>query len=513
MLHRTAASAVLATTLLAAPALADDPCLIQTGGALGQPASWTISGGDPGAFWFLLFGVVEVPTPIFTITLDIPIDLYTTSLAIGAYGFLDPSGGVTYNATLPAGASFDGKCFRAQAALNFLPDTVTNLTRLPLSFSQSFRPTFTAPNPLTAITGGTAIEGDKGAIRVLGGSGGTSTTFDPRLEEFTDGILPFVAPGFTSSTVLADGRVLFCGGIDPVSGDPTADAIVYDPVANTATTVQMAHARLGHSTTLLNDGRVFVAGGLETISIDISDPSSLLDPATLLGLPNDIQVSTEFFDPNTNTFSNGPNLPDKRLMHSAVRRANGNVVISGGVSAFAGFPLITSAVRDFNPSTGSYGIFPGFMATARAGHDSILTASGDVLMIGGLAADVSTFLTTQDPADIVISGVKTIERFNAGGIPSTTVVGTFQTGRAFCSTANLADGSVLIAGGFAIDLSDPQNPLIENSAKVDRYFGGGVFATPVDMAEGRILPLLVQLDTGAVLVAGGLGITAEIYQP
>jgi len=33
------------------------------------------------------------------------------------------------------------------------------------------------------------------------------------------------------------------------------------------------------------------------------------------------------------------------------------------------------------------------------------------------------------------------------------------------------------------------------------------------LLEARTLPVMVQLDTGGVLVVGGLATTAEVYQP
>jgi hypothetical protein len=509
-------SLLLAPALLAAPALAQEPCLVQKGGGLGKPASFEISGGDPFDFWFLLFAVSEAPTVAFGANLDIPIDLFQFSLDVGAFGFLDANGAGGFATTVPANPSFAGSNFRAQAALGFLPDDQTNLTRLVLSQPQTFRPTVAAPSALASLAGGVVLPGDKGALEFVGGSGLTSTTFDPRLEEWTDGVLPFAAPSLTTSTKLADGRVLFAGGLDIVSGAPTNQAFVYDPSTGTSLAVTMNNARLGHSATLLNNGKVFVAGGLQTIGIDLSDPASLLDPATLLGLANDIQATTELFDPLTNTFTPAANMPEKRVLHTATLRQNGNVLLAGGISVipFINVPTVSSTANDYNPNTNAFPFFPAFMGTARAGHEAVATPDGRVLMIGGLTADFSTFLTTGNVADIVVSSVASIERFTANVIGgSFAVVGALQEGRALCSALLLPGSQVLVAGGFALDLTDPLAPLIGASNAADLYRGVNDVIAVGDLATPRTLPLMVRLDTGAVLVAGGLAGGAEIYQP
>jgi hypothetical protein len=513
---RSSLAALVAPVLLSSFAAAQEPCLVQTGGAIGKQATWSITEGTPGDFWFLLFAVTEAPTPAFGANLLIPIDLFQFSIDVGAFGFLDGNGAGGFSATVPNSPSFVGEVFRAQAALGFLPSDQTNLTRLPISAPQTFRPTFAAPSGLASLAGGVVLPGDKGALEFVGGSGLVSTTFDPRLEEFTDGVLPFAASSLTTSTRLADGRVLFAGGLDLLTGAPTNQAFVFDPSNGTSLSVTMVNARLGHSATLLNNGKVLLAGGLATIGLDLSNPATLLDPATLLGLANDIQATTELFDPLTNTFAAAANMPEKRVLHTATLRQNGNVLLAGGISVipFINVPTVSSTANDYNPNTNAFPFFPAFMGTARAGHEAVATPDGRVLMIGGLTADFTTFLTSGNIADITVSSVATIERFTANFIGGSFAnVGTLQEGRALCSAILLPNNHVLVAGGFVLDLSDPLAPVIGNSNAADVYRGVNDVIAVGDMAAARILPIMAKLDTGAVLVAGGLAGGAEIYQP
>ncbi|QDU84521.1 Kelch motif protein [Planctomycetes bacterium Pla163] len=513
---RSTTLALSAIALLSAPAFAQQPCLVQKGGALGKIAKWEISGAPASDFYFLLFGVTETPTPIFGLTLDIPIDLFQFSLDVGAFGFTNASGESSFAATLPTDPAFVGEVFRAQAVLGFPLADVSNLTRLPVSAPRTFRDSFGQPSVAAAIAGGAILEGDKGALTFVGGSGAIATTFDPRLEEFSDAIVPFAAPAFTSTTVLADGRILFAGGLNALDGTPTSDAFVYDPVAQTSLALTMNNARLGHTSTLLNDGRVFIAGGLRTIGIDLTDPASLLDINTLLSLANDIQASTEIFDPTTNTFTPAANLPEKRVLHSATKRGNGNVLLAGGVSVipFLNLPTVSGTSSDYSPGTNSYSFFPAFLGTARAGHEALTLADGSVVLIGGLTADFGPAIASGNPADIVVSSLASIERYTPG-----TFGGSFanyanlSVGRFLCSGLLLTNGEVLVAGGFELDLSDPLNPLVGASAVADVILGPGSVVQAGDMSDARTLPVLRQLDTGAVLMVGGLAASAEIFQP
>jgi hypothetical protein len=101
-------------------------------------------------------------------------------------------------------------------------------------------------------------------------------TYDPATGSFTQaGSIsgPAQLWGF-SSTLLADGRVLFAGGdlrkpqgssfqgSDSGSLFQAVDSAgVYDPASGYRAIVSMPEARLGHTATLLPDGTILVAGG------------------------------------------------------------------------------------------------------------------------------------------------------------------------------------------------------------------------------------------------------------
>jgi hypothetical protein len=116
---------------------------------------------------------------------------------------------------------------------------------------------------------------------------------------------------FHSQSMLADGRVLMCGGISG-SSDKSTDAEIYYPETNAwtaAAPMQTAHA--GHSQSTLADGRVLVCGG-----------------ASKRGNPPTANV--EIYNPETNTWAAAAPMRTARGFHSQSTLADGRVLLCGG---------------------------------------------------------------------------------------------------------------------------------------------------------------------------------------
>jgi N-acetylneuraminic acid mutarotase len=114
-----------------------------------------------------------------------------------------------------------------------------------------------------------------------------------------------------AAALLADGRVLVCGGYDE---HMTATAAVYDPALNHwEQTTPMAQPRAGHQATTLRDGRVMVVGGQNDFDAEFLASAELWDPTT--GAWTTIQ---------------GPRWP--RSGHTLTPLDDGRVLVAGGMS-------------------------------------------------------------------------------------------------------------------------------------------------------------------------------------
>ena len=132
--------------------------------------------------------------------------------------------------------------------------------------------------------------------------------------------------------VLQDGRVLFTNTMQPgpssgglqsgrtdIGRNEAATAMTYDPVTGVwASAGQMSHWRVGHALTLLADGRVLATGGLDPLqSSDLSGYA--------------LYAATEIFDPGENSWSPGPDLTEPRREHTATLMPDGRVLVAGGI--------------------------------------------------------------------------------------------------------------------------------------------------------------------------------------
>jgi hypothetical protein len=165
----------------------------------------------------------------------------------------------------------------------------------------------------TVLLSGGAAYVDSTWVRV-------STLFDPATATFTpvDGSLQ---PGGATPVALPDHSVLFVGGFsseDQLVFRPISTAMRYVPairqyVAVSGTTVE---PRGWSSATLLKDGRVLVAGGV-VYSTDAVCPGQCL-------------TSSEIYDPATQQFTASGSMSHGRANLTATLLPSGDVLITGG---------------------------------------------------------------------------------------------------------------------------------------------------------------------------------------
>lgn len=502
-LHLGLAAATLG--LLATPITAQNLSLDKTGGALGATVSFAVA-GQPTEAYVVLLSVLEAPTPVpsLGITLDIDETLVGLSYRLpGFVGFTNGSGLATASAIIPNEPFLQSLVISAQVVAGNGPFRVSNLVRLTPQASGTF---VNALNqPAVPVLGGGTAAAPNNELLFVGGSGPVAQRYKSRTEEWELAGASFGIGLLGQTTGLADGRVLFTGGIDLTTGQPTTAAAVYDPATQTTTTLAMAVPRAGHGASLMSNGRVLVSGG--SANVDFTNPLSLF---------TGLQVSTELFDPVTNTFLPGPNMLEARAFHTSTTLTTGRVLVAGGIALLpiVNIPNVSSTAYLFNPATNSFGL-PSVMSGARFLHSATPLSNGRVLIAGGLTLDLTQFLQTGQIQDLIIGTRTDCQLFAQGGFFGTfTTVNGLQVGRAGAAIAPLPNGSAIIAGGFQMQIDIATSTFVLNAtATADRFTQGPNLLTPVgSMAAPRLFPTTVNLPDGTVMIVGGGPTNAEIYQ-
>jgi hypothetical protein len=504
---------LLLPTLLLLPALAtaQTPHLSQTGGSTTSTSTWSIEAA-PNQVYGVLLALTETPSEPFPgVFLDIPLTLLPLTFNLpGFLGTTSPTGTAAAAFTL-AEPALAGLTISAQALTGPNFDAPSNLIRVTLANEGTFAPTL--GNPILPIVGGAAAPDANGDLIFAGGSGPLAQRYLADLEEFEDAGVTFGTGLLAQATGLNDGRILFTGGFD-TAGTPTADSAVYDPNTELTTTLAMGEKRAGHQATLMSDGRVMITGGFANISVDLQ--AIIADPLQIISVFQGLLNSTEFFDPTTDTFAAGPNMLEPRALHTATAMNNGKILVAGGMSLLpiVNLPNISGTAYAYDPNIGSFG-FPSFFSGARLLHSAILQADGSVLMAGGLAVDLSGFLTSGDPLDITVGSLDDIQRYTTtffGG--SFSSVGTLSESRAAAGMGRTSKGGVLIAGGLHVTLGANLTTLDFGLTATSEVYtqGSGVTSTG-SMANPRVFPVLVPLADGTTMIVGGGPVEAEIFQP
>jgi hypothetical protein len=237
---------------------------------------------------------------------------------------------------------------------------------------------------------------------------------------------------------LHDGRILIAGGDTPEG--PTSSAEIYDPHSNSWTSPSpMVEGRVAHTLTLLPDGRVLVAGGQTG---------------------GGITGTAEIFDPATETFSRIGNLVTPRSQHAAVMLDDGRVLLAGGVNATS----VLSATEIYDSTSGTFQHGPALVHSRKLATAATLF-DGRTLIVGGHdgTTEVGTaeLLSLSDNFFVPLAGPS---------VPGNNAVGLFLPD----------NGSVLMAGGSvaaqqvqSAHLFEPWNSLLRNVGDMNSSHTGG----------------------------------------
>jgi hypothetical protein len=202
--------------------------------------------------------------------------------------------------------------------------------------------------------------------------------------------------------------------------------------------------------------------------------------------------ATQAFDASTGAFHR---VGDLALRHDAGGTAttlgDGSVLVAGGQ-----IPAIAAAER-YDPASGRWSA-AGDMATARRGHTATRLADGRVLIAGGVICC--------DMAGEVLTGTAEVYDPGTGAFQPT---GPLATARALHTATLLADGRVLVSGGFvAVDGTTTASAEVYDPST-------GLFSPAGAMQVGRVVHSAILLTDGRVLVLGGLRASAatDVFDP
>jgi hypothetical protein len=340
-----------------------------------------------------------------------------------------------------------------------------------------------------------------GQYLVGGGSNGTSpylTSIDLYNSSNNTFETPAPAPTLSISranetaTLLPNGKVLIAGGeVDANdtanSWTPTTD--IYDPSTGKITPgPTMNAAREGATATLLPNGEVLIAGGRDMAGTVTS--ADLYDPAA--GTTGSISTT-------------GP-LNQGRYDATATLLPNGNVLIAGGfANVVQSGPLASSEI--YNVASGTFSIGPS-MNYFRGGARATLLPNGMVLIAGGeggLVPPPTAQDTVTPEANVAGAPLNTAELYDPTTNKFTVVSNNMSSPRKFQVQALLPNGNVLIAGGYQ---DDKIPPTILNTTDIFNTMSGAFTAGPT-MIHQRGLAVITLLPNGKVLIAGGIGSTAD----
>jgi hypothetical protein len=350
---------------------------------------------------------------------------------------------------------------------------------LPESFDVAVR-TLVTPSPDLLYPLGELHQGDQ-AVPLTGGRVlitariGTSEIYDPVLGFTSTGSMITPRSGYTA-TPLPGGRVLIVGGTHEVGGIPQTvpTAEIFDPAANggagafVATANAPHYPRANHTATLLPGPpvTVLIGGG----------------QALVIGIYYDV-LPTEFFDPTTDQFSDGPSMGAGRHSHTATLLPAQNKVLFAGGNPQTG-PTPTAEVYDIgtNTFTATYVGTSNAMLWQRAEHTATLLDDGRVLLAGG--ANVYGAMVAEAEIFDPVTGT-----FSAAG--------RMLTPRLWHAATRLSDGSVAFIGGrSSYTGSDP------GLASVERYVPGVGFTGAGSLNVGRLQPASVQVGANILTVGG-----------
>lgn len=526
MLHdpRSFAAAAVGALLCAAPLAAQHNAtseLMTYGDVLGAPCEVRVHGLTPGAPCFVFFSRQTGPNNALVNQTGDPADQLQVGLEFalrGRYlsGTVDPTGEFQAAITLPANTAFVDQTVYFQAFTRpggagapFYND-FSNLRATNLNQAGRWQNAAANDWPIASANLAWAVDErgtDGGALRVFLCGGGPSLLADAntpypttkrawwfdarRLQHQPIGPTMNEGRAFHNVVRLQDGRFLAIGGANGPFGTPGAyyakilrSAEIYDPVADAwSPAANMNAHRAGANAMLLPNGRVLVTGGAEGNSAhELSSVTDLLGTAL---------KSTEIYDPSSDTWSPGPNLPEFKAAAMDTWLNDGRWLVAGGIThtLLFGIPIpdFSANVSIFDPVSMSWADMGDKLKDKRALGGVAVLSGGGVFFAGGAGGDIFN-----------IGPIKKTELYNPTANVSAAKPDLSEPS-AFNVCRRLPGGRILIVGGAKGAISDPV-PIASCWIYTN---AGATLVTIAPMPETRAGGAVELLEDGTVYAAGG----------
>jgi len=222
--------------------------------------------------------------------------------------------------------------------------------------------------------------------------------------------------------------------------------------------------------------------------------ATLLHDGTVLvcgGNSTQILRAAELYDPNLSSFVPVGDLNTERAAHTATLLADGRVLVAGGVNVGAGNAITYLTSAEIYDPLTRSFTRTGSMAKGRFSHSATLLADGRVLVLGGYFLEQSAEVF--DPASGLFTGT-----------------GSLLRGRFYHTATLLQSGRVLVIAGTDGGLETATFSTVEIYDPSTRAFAsGGSTVSPRARHTATLLP------SGNVLVTGGVSAAdfAELYDP
>jgi hypothetical protein len=273
-----------------------------------------------------------------------------------------------------------------------------------------FTPTGSMP---LATVGNTAVLLKSGKVLMLGGWVGHGTTdlaeiYDPATGKFSDAGRMTTKRARPTVALLANGDVLLAGGEDYDGAPSLATAELYRAASGKFEPIAPMHyGRDAHTATVLSDGRVLIVGGA-------SERDAIV-------------ASAEIYDPASKTFTVTGKLLTPRIKHSAGLLPDGRVLVAGG-SNESGWNGQLASAEIYDPKTGAFTAASPLSDARFKLPDAAAALPGGRLLFAG--------------------GSKTLDVYDPASGKFLTVNDQLPDVRHYMSETRLADGSVLLTGGY-----------------------------------------------------------------